>query len=42
VAVGRRAGQGALGRVVLGYVGSAVYAGVLQALVERFRTSHPT
>jgi DNA-binding transcriptional LysR family regulator len=41
VAVGRRAGQGALGRVVLGYVGSAVYAGVLQALVERFRTSHP-
>lgn len=41
VAVGRRAGQGALGRVVLGYVGSAVYAGVLQGLVGRFRTSHP-
>jgi DNA-binding transcriptional LysR family regulator len=39
--VGRRAGRGEIGRIELGYVGSAVYAGVLQAQINRFRTAWP-
>jgi DNA-binding transcriptional LysR family regulator len=39
--VGRRAGRGEVGRIELGYVGSAIYAGVLQAEVNRFRTAWP-
>jgi DNA-binding transcriptional LysR family regulator len=39
--VGRRAGRGELGRIELGYVGSAIYAGVLQAQINRFRTAWP-
>lgn len=34
--VGRRAGRGELGRVEIGYVGSAAYAGVLQEQTGRF------
>ena len=39
--VGRRAGRGEIGRIEIGYVGSAVYAGVLQTQVSRFRTTWP-
>ena len=39
--VGRRAGRGELGRIELGYVGSAAYGGVLQDQVARFRADHP-
>ena len=39
--VGRRAGRGEIGRIELGYVGSAIYAGVLQAQINRFRTAWP-
>lgn len=39
--VGRRAGRGEIGRIEVGYVGSAVYAGVLQDQIARFRNSHP-
>jgi DNA-binding transcriptional LysR family regulator len=39
--VGRRAAQGQIGRLDIGYVGSAAYAGVLQDQVRRFRRSHP-
>jgi DNA-binding transcriptional LysR family regulator len=39
--VGRRAGRGEIGRIELGYVGSAVYAGVLQTQINRFRTAWP-
>jgi DNA-binding transcriptional LysR family regulator len=39
--VGRRAGRGEIGRIELGYVGSAVYAGVLQTLINRFRAARP-
>lgn len=39
--VGRRAGRGEIGRIEVGYVGSAVYAGVLQDQIGRFRKSHP-
>ena len=35
--VGRRAGRGEIGRVEIGYVGSAAYAGVLQEQANRFR-----
>jgi len=34
---GRRAGRGEIGRVEIGYVGSAAYAGVLQEQANRFR-----
>jgi DNA-binding transcriptional LysR family regulator len=33
--------RGELGRIVVGYVGSAVYSGVLQATVRGFRACHP-
>jgi DNA-binding transcriptional LysR family regulator len=39
--VGRRAGRGEIGRVEIGYVGSAAYAGVLQRLTNRFRVAWP-
>jgi DNA-binding transcriptional LysR family regulator len=39
--LGRRAGRGEIGRIELGYVGSAIYAGVLQAQINRFRTAWP-
>ncbi|CAM3461235.1 LysR family transcriptional regulator [Bordetella sputigena] len=41
VNVGRRAGRGQLGRIALGYVGSAAYSGVLQHQMQRFRTEWP-
>ena len=39
--MGRRAGRGELGRIEVGYVGSAAYAGVLQRELSRFRADHP-
>jgi DNA-binding transcriptional LysR family regulator len=39
--IGRRAGRGEVGRVALGYVGSAAFAGVLQAQVALYRQDHP-
>jgi DNA-binding transcriptional LysR family regulator len=39
--IGRRAGRGEIGRIELGYVGSAVYAGVLQTQINRFRVAWP-
>ncbi len=39
--VARRAGRGELGRLEIGYVASAAYAGVLQDQFARFRASHP-
>lgn len=40
--IGRRAGRGEVGRIELGYVGSAVYAGVLQDQIRRFRRLRPS
>lgn len=37
----RRAGRGELGRLEVGYVASAVYAGVLQQQIAAFRASYP-
>jgi len=39
--VGQRAGRGETGRIAVGYVGSAAYAGVLQEQVRRFRQTWP-
>ena len=39
--VGRRAGRGEIGRIEVGYVGSAAYAGVLQQQRSLFRRSWP-
>lgn len=39
--VGLRAGRGEIGRIEIGYVGSAAYAGVLQAQLQRFRQAWP-
>ena len=39
--VARRAGRGELGRVELGYVGSAAFAGILQQHMMRFRAAWP-
>jgi DNA-binding transcriptional LysR family regulator len=41
VSVGRRAGRGEVGRIEIGYVGSAAYAGVLQAQTCQFLTAWP-
>ncbi len=41
VGVGRRAGRGELGRIVVGYVGSAALAGILQQQMRRFRAAWP-
>ncbi|MFG1332478.1 LysR substrate-binding domain-containing protein [Xanthobacter autotrophicus] len=38
----RRAGRGELGRIVIGYVASTGYAGVLQEQVAAFRCTHPS
>jgi DNA-binding transcriptional LysR family regulator len=40
--VGRRAGRGEIGRIEIGYVGSAAYAGVLQEQTSAFRRSWPS
>lgn len=39
--VGRRAGRGEIGRVEIGYVGSAAYAGVLQGQIRQFCRAWP-
>lgn len=39
--VGRRAGRGELGRIMVGYVGSAALAGVLQQHMRLFRADWP-
>jgi DNA-binding transcriptional LysR family regulator len=39
--IGRRAGRGELGRVNLGFVGSAAFSGVLQQQVREFREARP-
>ena len=39
--VGRRAGRGEVGRIELGYVGSAIYGGALQDQTSRFRHAWP-
>lgn len=38
---GRRAGRGEIGRIAIGYVGSAAYSGVLQDQTRRFRAGFP-
>lgn len=40
--VGRRAGRGEVGRVEIGYVGSAAYAGVLQEQMSEFLKAWPS
>ncbi|MGH6781656.1 MAG: LysR substrate-binding domain-containing protein [Sphingomonadaceae bacterium] len=39
--VGRRAGQGEIGHVAIGYVASAIFSGLLPELLRRFRQAHP-
>jgi DNA-binding transcriptional LysR family regulator len=39
--VGSRAGRGEVGRIELGYVGSAVYGGAAQVQVSMFRRAWP-
>lgn len=39
--VGRRAGRGEVGRIELGYVGSAIYGGAIQDQTTRFRQAWP-
>jgi DNA-binding transcriptional LysR family regulator len=39
--VGQRAGRGEIGRIEIGYVGSAAYSGVLQTQLLRFRDAWP-
>ncbi len=39
--VARRAGRGEVGRIAIGYVGSAAYTGVLTTMVGKFRSSYP-
>src|SRR5690242_5975702 len=41
IGVGRRAGRGELGRIVVAYVGSAALAGILQQHMRRFRADWP-
>ncbi|MEM5437662.1 LysR substrate-binding domain-containing protein [Paraburkholderia diazotrophica] len=38
---GKRAGRGELGRIHIGYVGSAAFSGVLQKQIRAFRKSRP-
>ena len=38
---GRRAGRGEIGRIEIGYVGSAAYAGVLQEQISQFTNQLP-
>lgn len=39
--VARRAGRGDLGRIAIGYVGSAAYTGALTTMVGEFRQAYP-
>jgi DNA-binding transcriptional LysR family regulator len=39
--VGQRAGRGELGRIHIGYVGSAAFSGVLQKQIRTFRKARP-
>lgn len=39
--IARRAARGEVGRLAIGYVGSAAYTGMLTRLVGDFRSSHP-
>ncbi|ULU23635.1 LysR family transcriptional regulator [Dyella terrae] len=39
--VGQRAGRGEIGRIEIGYVGSAAYSGALQTQIQRFRAARP-
>ncbi len=39
--VAQRAGRGEIGRIEIGYVGSAAYSGALQAQIQRFRAARP-
>ncbi|HWT35275.1 MAG TPA: LysR substrate-binding domain-containing protein [Paraburkholderia sp.] len=39
--VGQRAGRGELGRIHIGYVGSAAFSGILQKQLRAFRKSRP-
>jgi DNA-binding transcriptional LysR family regulator len=39
--VGRRAGRGEVGRIEIGYVGSAIYGGAIQEQTSRFRQAWP-
>ncbi|MDE1570016.1 LysR substrate-binding domain-containing protein [Aquabacter sp. P-9] len=39
--VARRAGRGEIGRIAIGYVGSAAYTGVLTTMVGQFRAAYP-
>jgi DNA-binding transcriptional LysR family regulator len=39
--LGRRAGRGEIGKIEIGYVGSALYAGALQDQLSRFRSRYP-
>ena len=39
--VGQRAGRGELGRIHIGYVGSAAFSGILQKQIRAFRKSRP-
>nr|WP_199039268.1 LysR substrate-binding domain-containing protein [Dyella sp. ASV24] len=39
--VGQRAGRGEIGRIEIGYVGSAAYSGALQTQIQRFRATRP-
>nr|WP_198982895.1 LysR substrate-binding domain-containing protein [Herbaspirillum sp. ASV7] len=41
IEVGRRAGRGELGRVEIGYVGSAIFGGILQQQISAFRQRWP-
>lgn len=41
IGIGQRAGRGELGKVDIGYVGSAVFAGILQHHMLRFRAAWP-
>lgn len=40
-AVGLRAGRGEIGKIKIGYVASALYAGVLGHIVHQFHRNHP-
>jgi len=41
VSIGRRAGRGELGRVNVGFIGSAAYSGVMQQQIRAYRRARP-
>lgn len=41
VLVARRAGRGEVGRIAIGYVGSAAYSGALTTMIGEFRSAYP-